>query len=112
MKHVVVTLALVTALAIAGPANAQTVSCGQVITANTRVANDLINCPGTGLVIVADSITLDLNGHLIDGLGPLDREVLFSGIDNTSGHDRGLSRTAPSAISTFPSGSPTRAATG
>jgi parallel beta-helix repeat protein len=48
-------------------ATAQGVTCGQVITQDTRVENDLVNCPGPGLVIGADSITLDLAGHTIDG---------------------------------------------
>jgi CSLREA domain-containing protein len=45
------------------------VSCGQVLTQSTIVTNDLFDCPADGLVIGAHSITLDLNGHLIDGLG-------------------------------------------
>jgi hypothetical protein len=30
--------------------------------------NDLTNCTTDGLVIGADNITLDLNGHTIDGV--------------------------------------------
>ena len=45
------------------------VHCGQVITADTKLANDLTNCPRHGIVIGADDITLDLNGHTIDGDG-------------------------------------------
>ena len=48
-------------------AQAVTVSCGQTITTSTTVANDLTNCPGDGLVIGAAGITLNLNGHTIDG---------------------------------------------
>jgi parallel beta-helix repeat protein len=55
------------ALAVASPASAQTVSCGQVITKSTRLQHDLSDCPRDGLVIGADNITLDLNGHTIDG---------------------------------------------
>ncbi|MDX6689491.1 MAG: hypothetical protein QOG15_948 [Solirubrobacteraceae bacterium] len=43
------------------------VACGQMLTHSVRVANDLTNCPGDGLVIGADAITVDLNGHTIDG---------------------------------------------
>jgi parallel beta-helix repeat protein len=43
------------------------VSCGQTVTKDTALANDLLNCPGTGLIIGADNITVDLNGHTIDG---------------------------------------------
>jgi parallel beta-helix repeat protein len=64
------------------------VSCGEVITRDTRVANDLNDCPGSGLVIGAPGITLDLGGHRIDGNGELapDGET-EAGIDNTAGHD-------------------------
>jgi parallel beta-helix repeat protein len=61
------------------------VSCGQTITKDTRLANDLTDCPNNGLVIGADDITLDLNGHTIDGDGAVDAYDL--GIDNTAGHD-------------------------
>jgi parallel beta-helix repeat protein len=43
------------------------VSCGQILTANTTVSNDLTDCPASGLVIGAAGITVDLNGHTIDG---------------------------------------------
>ncbi len=49
------------------PAAAATVFCGQTITVNTTVDNDL-RCPsGNGLLIGANGITLDLNGHTIRG---------------------------------------------
>jgi hypothetical protein len=60
---------LVGSALLAMPAAVQAVTCGQRITANTTVQNDLINCPGDGLVIAAHGITLDLNGHTIDGDG-------------------------------------------
>jgi parallel beta-helix repeat protein len=44
-------------------------SCGDTITVDTKLARDLVNCPNNGLVIGADDITLDLNGHVIDGDG-------------------------------------------
>jgi parallel beta-helix repeat protein len=44
-----------------------TVSCGETITSDTTLANDLTDCPQDGIVIGADDITLDLNGHTIDG---------------------------------------------
>src|SRR5947208_2793447 len=52
-----------------GKAFAAQVSCGQVITQDTKVDNDLIDCPGDGLVVGADDVTLDLHGHTIDGGG-------------------------------------------
>jgi parallel beta-helix repeat protein len=45
------------------------VQCGEVLTTSTRVANNLTECPGDGLVIGAPGITVDLNGHAIDGIG-------------------------------------------
>jgi hypothetical protein len=72
-------------------AKAVHVSCGQTITENTRLANDLIDCPGNGLVIGADDITLDLNGHTIDGDGDGFDSCATdcdAGVDNT-GHAQG-----------------------
>ena len=45
-------------------ASGQPVACGQVITEDTTLENDL-SCPGDGIVIGADGITLDLNGHTV-----------------------------------------------
>ena len=57
----------------AGQALAQTSAaqpmCGAVITASTKLAGDLTDCPGDGIVIGADNISLDLNGHTVDGDG-------------------------------------------
>lgn len=74
------------------------VSCGDTITTDTKLANDLTNCPADGIVIGADNITLDLNGHTIDGDGlPLSFEEACPegescnfdlGVDNSGGHDR------------------------
>jgi parallel beta-helix repeat protein len=50
----------------AGPART-TLSCGQTLTASTTLTSDLIDCQGNGLVVDADNITIDLNGHTIDG---------------------------------------------
>jgi parallel beta-helix repeat protein len=60
------------------------VNCGDVITQNVTLDSDLVDCPGNGLVIGAPHITVNLNGHVIDGDG-----VGFdSGIDNFAGHDQ------------------------
>jgi parallel beta-helix repeat protein len=37
------------------------------LTKSTTLANDLANCPGDGLVVGADNMTVDLGGHTIDG---------------------------------------------
>ena len=44
------------------------VRCGQTLTASTRLARSLVGCPGNGLVIGADNITVDLAGHSISGV--------------------------------------------
>jgi Right handed beta helix region len=51
----------------AGPALAQPLGCGAVVTQDTTFTSDLLQCPGNGLVIGADGITVDLNGHTISG---------------------------------------------
>lgn len=48
-------------------AAAVTVTCGQLLTTNTTVSNDLTDCPADGLRIGASGITVNLNGHTIDG---------------------------------------------
>jgi large repetitive protein len=66
------TLAISTVLAI-GPASAQAqangITCGATVTTDTTLTSDLLNCPDNGLVIGADDITLDLNGHTVAGDG-------------------------------------------
>jgi large repetitive protein len=60
--------------------------CGETITADTTLHHDLIDCPNNGIVIGADDVTLDLNGHLVDGDGTEN-----SGCDpNTAVCDTGL----------------------
>src|SRR5947207_13625925 len=64
------------ALAVAGvmafsgsSAHAVNVSCGDTITTDTTLHKDLVNCPNNGIIIDADNVTLNLNGHTIDGDG-------------------------------------------
>ncbi len=45
------------------------IACGDTITADTTLDRDLTGCRSNGLVIGADDITLDLNGHTISGNG-------------------------------------------
>jgi hypothetical protein len=51
----------------AGSASAATLACGARITTDTRLDNDLTDCPEDGIRVGASDITLDLNGHTIDG---------------------------------------------
>jgi parallel beta-helix repeat protein len=52
-----------------GQALAAQVKCGDTITTDTKLHKDLLHCPNNGIIIGADGITLDLNGHTIDGDG-------------------------------------------
>jgi len=45
------------------------VACGETITESVTLKADLTNCPGDGIVIGADNIVLNGNGHAIDGQG-------------------------------------------
>jgi parallel beta-helix repeat protein len=91
-------MAVVVVFALAGPeiiggspALASHVTCGATITVDTTLDSDLVDCPNNGIVIGADDITLDLNGHMIDGDGepfepcPED-EICDVGLVN-DGHD-------------------------
>ncbi len=48
-------------------ASADVLACGQTITQSTVLENDLAGCTNNGIVIGADNITLDLNGHTVAG---------------------------------------------
>ena len=61
-------------------AQADQVACGQVLRTSTTITNSLVGCAGDGLVIGASGITVDLNGHTIQGTG------LGVGVQN-NGHD-------------------------
>jgi parallel beta-helix repeat protein len=50
-------------------ARADQVFCGQVLRASTTLTNNLAGCAGDALVIGASGITVDLNGHVVQGTG-------------------------------------------
>jgi parallel beta-helix repeat protein len=70
-RAAIAALTLAWALASAGPAAAKsppsTVKCGDTLTRSVKLTADLTDCPGDGIVIGAAGITVDLNGHTIDG---------------------------------------------
>ncbi|WP_171057964.1 right-handed parallel beta-helix repeat-containing protein [Modestobacter altitudinis] len=92
MFAVALLVAGTTMLAV-GPAAASGVACGDVVSVDTTLTSDLVDCPDIGLVIGANDITLDLNGHTIDGDGtspvtcPVQGRVCDVGVDNSAGHD-------------------------
>lgn len=54
-------------LAPATPAGASHVGCGQTIVSRTVLDSDVGPCNGNGIIIGADGVSLDLNGHRVFG---------------------------------------------
>ena len=84
-------LTVAAVLASGSQALANHVRCGDVITQDTKLDSDVVDCPADGIVIQADDITLDLGGHTVDGDGFDDEgeaDPTDYGVDNTAGHDR------------------------
>jgi hypothetical protein len=83
----VAALAAASVLGTAPGAGASHVQCGDVITQDTRLDSDLVDCQGAGLVIGAAGVTLDLGGHTIDGAGGDQEEdlgILNQGFDGVT----------------------------
>lgn len=83
--------AVVALCAVSSQALARQVACGTTITTDTKLSHDLTNCPDVGIVVGADDITLDLNGHSVSGDGePVascpDGSICDVGVDNSTGH--------------------------
>lgn len=88
---IVLALSQFGAVVVGAPSVAQPgPACGDTITTDTTLYADLVDCPSNGLVIGADDITLDLNGHTIDGdaalVEPCEVETCDVGVDNGAGH--------------------------
>lgn len=82
---------VVLTIGLSGAEAASNVSCGDTLTTDTTLHKDLVDCPNNGIVIGADHVTLNLNGHRVDGNGALvhncpSGEDCDVGIDNP-GHD-------------------------
>ena len=71
-------LGLFVAVSGAEAANAPAVTCGATLTTSTTLSADLVNCPGTALVVGADGITVDLAGHTISGTNAAGSEGIAS----------------------------------
>jgi len=54
-------------VALAAPASAAVLNCGDTVTTNTTLSNDVGPCTGNGLVIGANDVTLNLGGHTVTG---------------------------------------------
>jgi parallel beta-helix repeat protein len=73
-------VALVAFAGLGGVAEAHTRNCGDVITADEELHNDIGPCPGDGLVVRGSNITVDLNGHTVFGEGGLVVEHQAAGV--------------------------------
>jgi hypothetical protein len=87
MKLTPIVAAALVAGALAAPASQASapLHCGATITKDTKLTQDLSDCPGVGIRIGADDITLDLDGHTIAAAAK--RNPKAHGILNV-GHDR------------------------
>ena len=87
MKLTPIVAAALVAGALAAPASQASapLHCGATITKSTKLTQDLTNCPGVGIQIGADGITLDLDGHTVAAAAK--RNPKAHGILNV-GHDR------------------------
>jgi parallel beta-helix repeat protein len=59
------------------PEENRPIPCGDTITTNTVLTENLSNCSGNGLMIGTNGITLDCNGHSIIGDGDLTGEGIY-----------------------------------
>ena len=53
---------------------AKSLSCGEVIKESVKLSANL-DCKSDGLIVGADGITIDLNGHAISGPGPKSSKI-------------------------------------
>ena len=90
-----VILAVVAVLVACEPSG----DCGRVLTRDTTLTTDVLNCPGDGLVVGADGIEVRLAGHTIDGTGA---NAWSAGI-RVAGHD-GVVVRGPGTIKEFGDG--------
>ena len=72
------------------------VECGDTITQDRKLKKNLIDCPATGLIIGAPNVTVDLNGHRLDGVGDSN-----GGILNSAGHDNVVIKGSGGRITAF-----------
>lgn len=87
-----VVVGVVIAAGMSGPpAIASDIGCGMVVTEDLTLQEDLIGCVNVGLVIGADHVTVDLNGHGLGGDGTRFEQCASDalcdvGLENAAGH--------------------------
>lgn len=77
---------------------ATSLSCGQVIKTSVKLSSNL-DCTGDGLLVGADGITIDLNGHTINGPGA-DKSKIGLSLATSSG----VTVTGPGVVQGFQAG--------
>jgi parallel beta-helix repeat protein len=100
------TLIVVAGVAIGLAACEPSSDCGRVLTRDTTLRADVVNCPGDGLVIGADGIEVRLAGHTVDGVGAAGS----AGI-RVAGHD-GVVVRGPGLVKEFDEGARVEGGTG
>jgi parallel beta-helix repeat protein len=63
----------------AGRAATVSLSCGATVTSSVTLRNDLLDCAANGLNVTGSHITVNLNGHLIEGTGGITYGVSVTG---------------------------------
>jgi hypothetical protein len=69
LRHGALVIAVTASVLVTGApvAQARPAHCGMRIKHDFTLRRDLRNCRGDGLVVVADNVTVNLRGHLVDG---------------------------------------------
>ena len=70
----------------ASPARAAVVHCGDTVTHDTTLSNDVTNCPANGINIGADGIVVNLNGHTISQAADAEQSTGTGGV-HFNGHN-------------------------
>ncbi|MDQ6616868.1 MAG: right-handed parallel beta-helix repeat-containing protein [Actinomycetota bacterium] len=77
---VALALALVGTFAVGTASARPPVSCGGTITTSTTLTADVGPCSGDGLIVTANGVTLNLNGHRVFGTAAPEAQGDFAGI--------------------------------
>jgi parallel beta-helix repeat protein len=92
LSYVGIVATLATSVLVVAPPAAEAragVHCGQALKHSITLGRNLHNCRGDGLVVRANNITINLNGHTVDGSGRRSsagvRIAGFNGVTVTGG---------------------------
>jgi len=82
-------LSLAASLLLVTPAGAAPLGCGHVFSssgAHVTLHSDIGPCPGNGLIVQADKVVIDLNGHTVRGTGvPTAKDRIGFLLDGSTG---------------------------